>query len=352
MTRQPSINIGIALHETDQIADPTAGHPGSGKYWETILNRIEGHADFVTLYDQFGTETTGFDALLLANRLGPVTKSIGIIAGAVVNYNEPFHVSTSVATLDYVTRGRAGLLAQRLTPEDAETVSRVLGELSGFPATSQADIDEDATDAVEVISRLWDSWEDGAVIRDPVSQRFVDGEKLHYIDFRGKRFNVLGPSIVPRPPQGRPVISTIARNRADLEFAATAAELVFLQPGETPVGEFLTQARSAAQKAGSPQKKFFLDVAVHFDSEATISQPAIRWSGPASSLAGQVESWREDGFDGFRFIPHDRGRDLSGLTEVVLPALKEAGLFSPGETTVLRDRLGLAAAPNRYSRVA
>ena len=60
---------------------------------------------------------------------------------------------------------------------------------------------DEAADFVEVVRRLWDSWEDDAEIRDVATGRFIDRDKLHYIDFEGPRFSVRGPSITPRPPK-------------------------------------------------------------------------------------------------------------------------------------------------------
>ena len=67
-----------------------------------------------------------------------------------------------------------------------------------------------------MVRRLWDSWEDDAIIRDVTTGRYVDIDKLHYIDFTGKFFSVKGPSITPRPPQGQPVVAVLAHARADL----------------------------------------------------------------------------------------------------------------------------------------
>ena len=62
---------------------------------------------------------------------------------------------------------------------------------------------------MEVVRRLWDSWEDDTGIRDVATGRFVDRDRLHYIDFEGRWFNVRGPSIVPRPPQGQPLVTAL-----------------------------------------------------------------------------------------------------------------------------------------------
>ena len=62
----------------------------------------------------------------------------------------------------------------------------------------------EAEEAAEVVAALWDSWEDDAEIRDLATHRFVDRAKLDYVEHDGVHFAVKGPSITPRPPQGRP----------------------------------------------------------------------------------------------------------------------------------------------------
>src|SRR5690606_27466023 len=143
---------------------------------------FDGEAAFLALEDGFArTGNDGLDAVLLANWLAPRLRDIAIIAGAPVNFLEPFHISTAIATLDYVSEGRAGLFAQKLHDERAAEASRAIGALDGFPAPDRDALDRDVLDAIATIRALWDSWEDDAVIRDPQSQRFLDGEKLHYI---------------------------------------------------------------------------------------------------------------------------------------------------------------------------
>lgn len=88
------------------------------------------------------------------------------------------------------------------------------------------------TAGVEVARRLWDSWEDDAVIRDVATGRFVDRDKLHYIDFVGRYFSVKGPSITPRPPQGQPVVAALAHAKPVYGFAARSTDLVFITPSD------------------------------------------------------------------------------------------------------------------------
>ena len=102
------------------------------------------------------------------------------------------------AHLPYRTRGGPVRTAQ-LGPNPPERRD-VAGGSSG------SDLFDEAVDFVEVVAPPWDSWEDDAEIRDVATGRFIDRDKLHYIDFEGRWFSVKGPSITPRPPQGQPLV--------------------------------------------------------------------------------------------------------------------------------------------------
>ncbi len=147
----------------------------------------------------------------------PTTRHIGFVPTAITAHTEPFHLSKAIATLDYVSSGRAGIRVQvgaragtaahfgrrEIPPLEADRLSD--------PDVQRliADHFDEAADYVEVLRRLWDSWEDGAEIRDVATGRFIDRDKLHYIDFEGRWFSVKGPSITPRPPQGQPVVAAL-----------------------------------------------------------------------------------------------------------------------------------------------
>lgn len=105
---------------------------------------------------------------------------------------------------------------------------------------------DEAGDYVEVLRRLWDSWEDDAEIRDAATGRFIDRDKLHYIDFTGERFSVKGPSITPRPPQGQPVVAALAHRAEPFRLVATSADVGFVTPRDTEdTRAILTEIRDA-----------------------------------------------------------------------------------------------------------
>ena len=223
-------------------------------YWAGLAREAEaGTLDFVTIEDSLAIQSADrlsgpdnrtdqvrgrLDAVLIAARVAPLTTHIGLVPTAVATHTEPFHLSTSLATLDYASEGRAGWRARvSPAPDEARQFGRrefppVSAESFADPAVAahlRAVFDEGA-DAVEVVRRLWDSWEDDAVIRDVPTGRFVDRGKLHYVDFEGQWFSVRGPSITPRPPQGQPVVVSLAHGPVPYLFAARAADIVFITP--------------------------------------------------------------------------------------------------------------------------
>ncbi|MCC3773200.1 LLM class flavin-dependent oxidoreductase, partial [Streptomyces sp. UNOC14_S4] len=156
-----------------------------------------GKLDFVTLDDTLGPPGRGggrLDALAVLARVAPVTRRIGLVPTVTTTHTEPFHVSNAVSTLDWVSRGRAGWTVAVSTGEAA---ARHFGRRDAAP---DRDLWHEAGEVADVARRLWDSWEDDAEIRDAATGRFVDRDKLHYVDYRGTGFSVRGPSIVPRPP--------------------------------------------------------------------------------------------------------------------------------------------------------
>ncbi len=217
-------------------------------YWTGAIAEAErGLLDFVTIEDGFSLQSARtdrvagrLDAVLIAARAAPVTRHIGLVPTVVVTHTEPFHISKSIATLDYASNGRAGVRVRVSSqPEEAALFGR-----RDFPPLDLADRDDpavrsliaalmdEAADYVEVIRRLWDSWDDDAEIRDASSGRFVDRSKLHYIDFAGDYFSVKGPSITPRPPQGQPVVFALGHGPVPYQLIARAADIGYVTPAD------------------------------------------------------------------------------------------------------------------------
>ncbi|MCV7445165.1 LLM class flavin-dependent oxidoreductase [Mycobacterium paraense] len=338
-----------------------ASHPHTpsvldGRYWAELAATAErGLLDFLTIDDslmpQIGRSSrihpdrlTGrADAVLVAARIAPATRHIGLIPVATVTHTEPFHVSKSIATLDFVSHGRAGW-QPRVSATSHEAALFGRRDVSGAP------LFDEAVEYVDVVRRLWDSWEDDAIIRDVTTGRYVDVDKLHYIDFAGKFFSVKGPSITPRPPQGQPVVAALAHVGPAYEFAAAGADVVFITPtDDASVRSILDEVRAA----GGAHLKVLADVVVSFRGEDDFSSDALVFTGSAAELVDMVVGWQRLGVDGVRLRPAVNAADLPVIVDEVVPLLQRAGRFRtayrPGET--LRARLGLPVAPNRYAAV-
>ncbi|ORV88402.1 FMNH2-dependent monooxygenase [Mycobacterium interjectum] len=335
---------------------PAAPSVLDGRYWAELAATAErGLLDFLTIDDslmpQIGRSSrihpdrlTGrADAVLVAARIAPATRHIGLIPVATVTHTEPFHVSKSIATLDFVSHGRAGWQPRvSATAHEAALFGR--RDVSGIP------LFEEAVEYVEVVRRLWDSWEDDAIIRDVSSGRYVDVDKLHYIDFTGKFFSVKGPSITPRPPQGQPVVAALAHAGPAYEFASAGADVVFITPtDDASLQGILDELRAA----GGAHLKVLADVVVSFHGDGDFRSDALVFASSATDLVDMVLGWQRLGLDGARLRPAVNGTDLPVIVDEVVPLLQRAGRFRtayrPGET--LRARLGLPVAPNRYAAV-
>jgi alkanesulfonate monooxygenase SsuD/methylene tetrahydromethanopterin reductase-like flavin-dependent oxidoreductase (luciferase family) len=361
------LHVGVALDgygwhrqawRTTLAADPTTESVLSGRYWAGLAAAAErGLLDFLTIDDAL-TPQPGrseaisprrlagrADAVLVAARIAPVTKQIGLIPVATVTHTEPFHVSKAIATLDHVSHGRAGWQPRvTSTAHEAALFGR-----RGAP-TDGEDLFDEAADVVEVVRRLWDSWEDDAIIRDAATARYIDRKKLHYIDFRGKYFSVKGPSITPRPPQGQPVVAALAHGPRIYEFAATSADLVFITPTDNAS---LDAILDDVKAAGGQHLKVYADVVVTFGGDTEFGSDALIFDGSPSDVVDLVLGWQERGIDGIRLRPAVNATDLPLIVDEVVPLLQRANRFrteyAHGQT--LRQRLGLPVAPNRYAEV-
>ncbi|WP_300682261.1 LLM class flavin-dependent oxidoreductase [Nocardioides sp.] len=365
-------------------------------YWADLVARAEsGLLDLVTIEDGLRLQSEAsldddprtdrirgrLDAVQIAARVAPLTQRIGLLPTAVVTHTEPFHLSKAIATLDYVSRGRAGVRVQ----VDASAVSaRHLGRreqpaislrdyAAGDPAAAAvvADLFTEAGDYVEVLRRLWDSWEDDAEIRDVATGRFVDVDRLHYIDFEGSRFSVRGPSITPRPPQGQPIVAALAHAQIPFTLVADHTDLGFLTPhSNAEAAELVTRLRALrlAGPAAAEPLHLWADLVVvlgetdaHARSRlarlddlagAPFRSDAELFVGTPTGLADLLADWHSTGLTGFRLRPAVLPDDLDRIVTDLTPELRRRGLVRTAyEADTLRGHLGLTRPANRYAPV-
>jgi alkanesulfonate monooxygenase SsuD/methylene tetrahydromethanopterin reductase-like flavin-dependent oxidoreductase (luciferase family) len=398
---EPTLHLGLAL-------EGTGWHPASWRepgaraselfsagYWADLVQEAErGRLDLVTFEDTLGLQSAHpyqpdartdqirgrLDATLVAARVAPLTSHIGLLPTVVVTHTEPFHTSKAIATLDYVSTGRAGVRVRISSrPDEAalfgrRTIPPVRLDEEGHGPL--AELFDEAADYVEVVRRLWDSWEDDAEIRDAATGRFVDRDKLHYIDFSGPHFSVRGPSITPRPPQGQPLVSALAHRTVAYRLLARSADLGFVTPRDAAdataiLAEIRTeQGRVDRDGAGRADTSLHVlgDLVVFLDEQASaaadrrarldelagaeFTSDARIFTGTPAELADLVQEWHAAGLSGVRLRPAGVAHDLPLITRGLVPELQRRGAFrTEYEADTLRGLFGLDRPANRYAAV-
>ena len=204
MTEQ--VHIALALeragwHPAAWRAQTARPHElTSPVYWRDLLRTADDAGlvlatieDALSLADRF-EPTDGLrrdrvrgrlDAVLLASYLAPLTSRIGLVPTVTTAHPEPFHVATGIQTLDFASRGRAGvrLVAGASAAERANFGRRASG-VDALPSSGRVEDSpeiaaafREAGEFADVLARLWDSWQDDAVIRDAASGRYVDADR-------------------------------------------------------------------------------------------------------------------------------------------------------------------------------
>ncbi|WP_307851806.1 LLM class flavin-dependent oxidoreductase [Williamsia sp. CHRR-6] len=350
------------------LADPA--------FWVRTVGALdESGIDLVTLSDGFGgppgsdgrtdRAVIRLDAIVLASRLAPTTGQVAILPTVVATHTEPFHTSKAIATLDYVSTGRAGLVVRTsLGGEEAAVVGRRSIDDPADPAL----VDE-LTEYVTVVRALWDSWEDDAEIRDVATGRFIDRDKLHYIDFHGENFAVRGPSITPRPPQGQPLVAVLAHSQAAWTAAGQVGDIVFVADAAdvSSARAAIDAAHRAADRPVDEPVRLIVDLAVAVGGDAeqriarldgwadTATRPAAQVViGDAAAVAEQMARLREAGADGVRLLPASTSVDAPAIATSVVPEMIRRQLFTPvagsAWSATARGRLGWARPQNVFAR--
>jgi alkanesulfonate monooxygenase SsuD/methylene tetrahydromethanopterin reductase-like flavin-dependent oxidoreductase (luciferase family) len=160
------------------------------------------------------------DPLPLLAALVPGTRSIGLGAAVPVSRTEPFHTARAFSVLDHLSGGRTAWVVTPFADDEGAGLPD-----PAFPALSPAQRYERAAEYIEVAIKLWDSWDDGAVLADKASGIFADSARVHPIDHSGFYFSVRGPLTAIRPLQGRPVIIQSDATEGGLVLAARSADL-------------------------------------------------------------------------------------------------------------------------------
>jgi N-acetyl-S-(2-succino)cysteine monooxygenase len=190
------------------------------------------------------------DPSMLLPALAMVTKHLGLAATATTTYNDPYSLARKFSSIDFISNGRAGW---NLVTSFNES------EAQNFGLDAHVDHSmryERAGEFIDVVNGLWESWEQGAVVRDKKSGTYYDVAKMHFLQHHGKFFKVRGPLTMDRSPQVRPVIFQAGASEPGRELAARTADVVFtLQTEISASRAFREDIRRRAVRFGRDPEK-------------------------------------------------------------------------------------------------
>ena len=147
---------------------------------------------------------TSFEPFTLLSALAVSTQRIGL-----------------AASLDHISGGRAAWNIVTTSNPDAALNFGMKEQMDHAVRYRRA------REFYDVVTGLWDSWADDALIRDVESGIFFDPDKLHVLDHHGEFLDVRGPLNIARPVQGWPVLVQAGASEPGRQLAAETAELVF-----------------------------------------------------------------------------------------------------------------------------
>jgi FMN-dependent oxidoreductase (nitrilotriacetate monooxygenase family) len=163
----------------------------------------------------------GLEPLTLLAALAVATSRIGLVGTISTSFSEPYNVARALASLDHISRGRAGW---NVVTSQSDLAARNFS-LTALP--DHAARYDRATEFVQVVRGLWDSWADGALPLDKAAGIFLDPARVRLLEHRGAHFYVRGPLNISRPPQGHPIIVQAGSSTDGIGLAAAEADLAF-----------------------------------------------------------------------------------------------------------------------------
>ena len=261
----------------------------------------------------FGGTGVAVDPMVLLPALAASTRWIGLGAAISFDRAEPFNVARSFAGADRLTGGRTAWVVGH-----AERTA----DFGHTGALTEAERWARAEEGIAVVRKLWDSWEDGAVILDKEAGMFSDASLVHRIEHVGPWFQVRGPLNAPRPLQGHPIVIVGNESAAGLALAGRMADVVLA-----------LDAPGAIAAVGDRVQVL-----------QTMELPREPAGVLAARMAGMVADGACHGFDVVA------GEALEWFVEEVVPLLQARGaLRTEYGFSTLRENLGLARPVSQFA---
>jgi FMN-dependent oxidoreductase (nitrilotriacetate monooxygenase family) len=267
----------------------SGGRPWDGEFYVDLGRAFERACfDYMILEDKYmvsdaygGTFEADLKHALFAPKHDPVplvpliaraTKHLGIVATMSTSFYPPFMLARLSTTLDHISGGRFGWNIVTSAEDRA-------AQNFGLDRLYAHDLRYDMADEyIQLVTKLWESWEPDAVVLDRDHGTFADHTKVHTIDFEGRFYRSRGPLNTVPSPQGRPVFCQAGGSPKGREFAAKYADTVIAAAtGVAGMKEYRDDIRARAIAHGRKPddiKVLFLvsPVIAETDEEATAKE--------------------------------------------------------------------------------
>lgn len=306
-------------------------------YWTEVARTAEAGcfdvlfmADVLTIGGQIAADSTERpDPLVVLGALAGATSKIGLVGTSSTTFNDPFTVARQFATLDHLSGGRAGW---NIVTTAVQSAAENFGS-SALPA--HQDRYERAEEFVQVVTGLWEAWQEDAIIADAASGRYGDLEKIRPINHDGPLFQVKGPLPLRRSPQGRLVLSQAGSSGPGMELGARWADITFTTQFDIESSRaFVAEVRDLTEAAGRPRDALKVLPGIMPIIGATRRE--------AEELANEFASFTDVGQLGAFLSHHFGGLDLTGLDpDELFPDITEQ---LPENASVSRPRLYIRTA--------
>lgn len=264
-----------------------------------------------------------FEATTLLAALATVTSRIGLVASASTLAHQPYNLARRFASLDLISRGRAGWHA---TMAQAAREAANFSRPEGF---SGDDFRRRTEEYIGIVQGLWHGWDADALLFDKSGGRFHDPERMHLLDHKGAFFSVRGPLNVARSPQDTPVLVLSGVAEPEMNIAARTADVILLneRPAERTKAIYDDLKRRALAFGRDPGA-----VKVLMTTGLDINGTDV--------FADRLESgFRSKSCDGFNLLMPPSA--LDDFVDLVLPELRRRGLVrSSYRGATLRSHLG------------
>ncbi|WP_108396342.1 LLM class flavin-dependent oxidoreductase [Devosia submarina] len=308
-----AVIFGLGSHEAGwRMPESNALASTDPNYWTDIAQRAEhGGFDALFLGDVLALQQSAdrhlsdaMDPLVILSAVAAVTERIGLIGTASTSFDHPFHLARRFASLDHISKGRAGW--------NIVTSSNAL-EAQNFGVDAMPDHAERygrAADVTQAALALWSSWQQDARLADKKAGIYLDPTKIGSIDHNGPFVRSRGPLNVPRSPQGRPLLAQAGASEAGRDFAARYADMVFtVQSNLEEAQDFYRDMKARAARHDR-------------DPESILVYPGIV---PIAAATRKQAEERLAQMNGFMVVEHV----LAKLSEFLGTDLSQADLDAP-----------------------